>query len=169
MKIYDIFEKIDDMFYKIVPNWFYCFIHRIFNFRAHKQSIKLFFQRLIRGWDDTETWSLDDSFYKWLQPRLKRFIQLTMTYPMEYESYIKWIEELQYRVEQLDKIIEYKYCEYDFPNVEYFNEKTIMKMFNVSKEHAKSLRESNPQTFAYLCYQRDFMNWYAKNINNLWW
>lgn len=60
------------------------------------KSIKYFFQRLFRGWDDRETWNLDFEFYKWLYPRLKRFQEISITYPPDktwhqWNSEIKWI------------------------------------------------------------------------------
>lgn len=45
------------------------------------RSIKYFFQRLVRGWDDRETWNLDFEFYKWLYPRLVRFKKISLTVP----------------------------------------------------------------------------------------
>jgi hypothetical protein len=41
-----------------------------------KRDIKFFFQRVYRGWDDSETWSLDSSLAKIVLPRLKRFREL---------------------------------------------------------------------------------------------
>ena len=115
-------------------------------------------QRIVRGWDDSETWDIHYQFLLWLQPRLKRFIKLTQSYPDGYNSYIEWIEELQYNE-----------CEYDFPETKYFNKKTIMQMFDIDSNKAESLKETNMKTFSYYCYQRDFLDWYIKNINNLWW
>lgn len=41
--------------------------------RAVWWNIKAFFQRRIRGFDDSEVWSLDDTILKFILPRLKRF------------------------------------------------------------------------------------------------
>lgn len=34
-----------------------------------KRIMKFFYQRITRGWDDSETWDLDTEFYKWIYPR----------------------------------------------------------------------------------------------------
>lgn len=155
MKIRDIMEKIDDAFYKIVPNWFYHFFHGIFNFKSHIQSIKFFFQRLYRGWDDSETWDIDYHFLIWLQPRLERFIELTNGYPHHYNSYDEWISELKKRNEQLKLVIEYYYNEYNFPDTSYSDKKDddiiIIKIDSYYK------------------LQTDFLKWLSENINHLWW
>lgn len=39
-------------------------------------------QREDRGWDDSETWSLDIAFAKWIVPRLERFREITIGHPM---------------------------------------------------------------------------------------
>lgn len=72
-----------------------------------KRSIRFFFQRLFRGWDDSETWSLDYQFYKWLLPRLKRFRELTFAYPGtdEYPTLESWQKELDKRCKQLELLI----------------------------------------------------------------
>lgn len=46
-----------------------------------KRARKFFWQRLTRGWDDSETWSLDHSLAKLILPRLKRFKQITIGIP----------------------------------------------------------------------------------------
>lgn len=40
--------------------------------RTARGSIIRFWQRLTRGWDDSEIWSLDNTFAGWIVPRLKR-------------------------------------------------------------------------------------------------
>lgn len=47
-----------------------------------KRSIKHWFQRRIRGFDDSETWSLDLKISQFVLPRLKRFKKLSITHPM---------------------------------------------------------------------------------------
>ncbi len=42
------------------------------------RSIRFFFQRLIRGWDDSDTWSLDFTISKFVLPRLKRYKEITI-------------------------------------------------------------------------------------------
>lgn len=38
-------------------------------------------QRMTRGWDDTETWSLDTTIADFILPRLKRFREVANGYP----------------------------------------------------------------------------------------
>jgi hypothetical protein len=51
------------------------------NLRRIKRSIKFWWQRRTRGWDDSETWNLDYHTAKFLVPRLIRFKELTNAYP----------------------------------------------------------------------------------------
>jgi hypothetical protein len=39
------------------------------------------FQRRTRGWDDSETWSLDSTIAKFVLPRIQRFRQLPKGHP----------------------------------------------------------------------------------------
>lgn len=51
-------------------------------FELRLQSIKFFWQRLTRGFDDSATWSMDIHLAELILPRLKRFKELnTHTYP----------------------------------------------------------------------------------------
>lgn len=38
-------------------------------------------QRKTRGWDDSETWSLDFKIAQWIYPRIKRFKELNNGHP----------------------------------------------------------------------------------------
>ena len=44
-------------------------------------NLKRWWQRRTRGWDDSDTWSLDYTTAKFLLPRLKRFKELNNGYP----------------------------------------------------------------------------------------
>lgn len=46
-----------------------------------KRAIRFFWQRHTRGWDDSDTWSLDWTLAHWLLPRLKRFKELNDGFP----------------------------------------------------------------------------------------
>lgn len=65
--------------------------------RLKKRSFRFLQQRLTRGWDDSETWSLDYSLAKLILPRLKRFRQITIATP-------GYLEEAEWQ-EKLDKMI----------------------------------------------------------------
>lgn len=62
-----------------------------------RRKLRFFIQRRIRGWDDSETWSLDSSLARIILPRLKRFRELTIAHPSNH-SEDEWNEIL-------DKII----------------------------------------------------------------
>jgi hypothetical protein len=38
--------------------------------------VDFWWQRMTRGWDDSETWSLDHTFQEWIVPRLERYSEL---------------------------------------------------------------------------------------------
>jgi hypothetical protein len=61
-------------------------INQLTNFQFAKRSIRFFFQRLIRGWDDRETYSLDCSLAKIIVPRLKRFKEVSIAVPVNLEE-----------------------------------------------------------------------------------
>lgn len=62
-------------------------------FHLSGRAIRFFFQRQIRGWDNSVTWSLDYSLSKIILPRLKKFKELHNGYPNGLTSE-KWEEIL---------------------------------------------------------------------------
>ena len=74
-------------------------------FHRIKRSIRFFFQRMFRGFDDSETWNMDLTFYKWLLPRIRRFIKVTNGYPITYKNMSQWKKEVNKRTKQLERII----------------------------------------------------------------
>jgi len=46
-----------------------------------KREVKLRRQRESRGWDDSQTWALDETIARHVAPRLKRFKEVTDSYP----------------------------------------------------------------------------------------
>ncbi len=47
-------------------------------------------QRATRGWDDSDTWCLDDTIIEFVLPRLKRFKQLNDGHPGMFKSMKEW-------------------------------------------------------------------------------
>lgn len=47
------------------------------------RSIKFFFQRIFRGWDDSETWNIDHTIAGFAIPRLRRFKEVKKGYPAD--------------------------------------------------------------------------------------
>ena len=58
-------------------NW-----HRI-KYYPYKRAIRFFFQRLTRGWDDGDTFSLDQPLAKLIAPRLRRFTEVRAGHPSD--------------------------------------------------------------------------------------
>ena len=158
-----ILEKIDDWCFDHL--WLYGYGYRIWKEylcpSAIKRTVKHFFQRRIRGFDDSETWDLDDEFYRWIYPRLKRFTEITMAYPMSYDNCKAWQKELNKRVKQLEIIL--NTCEFDFTDWSYIPSKELTKL------KKKNAWEStiNATAFEYLI--EDFNKWFAENVGQLWW
>lgn len=86
------------------------FLVHLFNpkeWRLLKREFRYFFQRLHRGWDDSETWNLDKEIAEFIYPRLKRYFEITITAP-PYEkgedSDVRQLTEEEWKVIQ-DKIL----------------------------------------------------------------
>jgi ABC-type glycerol-3-phosphate transport system substrate-binding protein len=100
-------------------------------FRKLKRDIKYFFQRIIRGFDDSETWSLDITFAKWVVPRLKRFKIVNNAFPhdMTEESWDNLIDNMidnfQYFVDFNNEKIEFSQ-ENEIEALEKFNEGMLL-------------------------------------------
>ena len=156
-------EKVDDWCFDHL--WLYGFGYRIWKEylcpRSIWRMIKFFFQRRIRGFDDSETWDLDTQFYKWIYPRLKRFAEITMAYPINYDNGEDWRKELQKRVNQLEVILNTNEFEYD--NWIHIPKKELQEL--KKKDCAKST--INSVAFDYLI--KDFNKWFAENVGQLWW
>ena len=60
-------------------------------------------QKVVRGWDDSETWDFQHSFLKWIYPRLKRFRKISITYPPKFteEEWNKFLDSLVTRTEKV--------------------------------------------------------------------
>jgi hypothetical protein len=57
-----------------------------------RRDVKFAWQRLTRGWDDSECWSLDISLAELILPRLKRFKQIKAGW--HGENMEEWNEKL---------------------------------------------------------------------------
>lgn len=58
--------------------------------KKDKRVKKFSKQRKVRGFDDTETWSLRDTFAAYVLPRLRRFREIEVSYPGSFESREEW-------------------------------------------------------------------------------
>jgi hypothetical protein len=55
-----------------------------------KTYLKFKYQKLTRGFDDSEIWNLDVTTANFLLPRLKRFKEINFGYPGEFNSMEEW-------------------------------------------------------------------------------
>lgn len=140
-------------------------IKEIFNFRSHLQKIRFFFQRRIRGWDDSDTWDMDDTFYKWVYPRLIRFKELTNGYPDEYLTYEDWISEINNRIEQVRRIDEID--AFEFPYHHYLTKETIDGIHK--RFEGKIPDQITYNISAKADCEKDFLEWWKNNLDKLWW
>lgn len=131
------------------------------NFYLLKRKIRFFFQKLIRGFDDSDTWDLEEAFYRWLLPRLKRFSEITSAYPMRCKSFGEWKKELEKRVKQLDMIVNVD--DMDFNEYKYIPKVTLKKW--LKEGTSKSVLNMSAKSY---CIE-DFNKWFSKNITELWW
>ena len=141
-------------------------IKELFDYIKYYGILKRFYQKITRGWDDSETWDLDSTFFKWIYPRLKRFKELNNGYPDRYEKFEEWDKELEKRIEQLRRIIEID--EYNFPYHEYLTKEDI-DMINKYHGFDKIIDQKIYNSYAYNSCRRDFLEWFKNNINDLWW
>ena len=73
--------------------------------RFLRRRIRFWWQRRTRGWDDSDTWSLDCTAAAFLLPRLRRFKELTNGYPASLAEN-EWNEILDKIIRALSLIIE---------------------------------------------------------------
>ena len=145
---------------EIISDWWYDFIiNPIHNVKYHT---KWFIQRSIRGFDDREIWNIDNTFYKWLLPRLKRFSEKNVCYPCRYKSMSSWQKEIVNRVKQLELIVNYDCSEHEFPCPDrYLTDKQIATF-------SKTMDDGQIRYIAFEKCVENFNNWFSKNINDLW-
>ncbi len=79
--------------------------------RDSKRIEKYKKQRISRGFDDSETWSLDGTIASFILPRLKRYKEINIAYPAtDGMTFKKWNEI----VDEIIKTFEFiKNCSYD--------------------------------------------------------
>ena len=63
-----------------------------------RKRLKRFWQRVTRGWDDSDLWSLDMTIAKFALPRLARFRQIDHGYPvgMTAEQWDESLADMEY-------------------------------------------------------------------------
>ena len=95
-KLDDAFDEISYIFNKII---------NAFKFTSMKRYIKFFLQRRIRGFDDSEIWDLDTTFFNWILPRLKRFKRVSDGSHPAYCTNKDWQKQLNIAIENIEYIL----------------------------------------------------------------
>lgn len=112
-------KKFGDYLYDLCPCWLYNWYISVKPKNIYTK-LKYFYQRMRWGFDDTETWSLDYAFYKWILPRLKRFKEVSCAYPNN-KSEQEWDNELSINIKRLEKIVDDTYSSESFDDISDFN------------------------------------------------
>lgn len=107
------------------------------------RKVKLLYQKLVRGWSDADTWSLDVTTSEFLLPRLKRFKELKIGYPSCLNSEEEWDEILN------KMIFSFQECKEDF----------CERVCNMTPEERK-VREQRIQ---------EGLDLFSKHFQSLWW
>ena len=76
------------------------------------RPLRYWWQRRIRGWDDSDTWSLDLTAAKWFAPRLRRFKELNNGFPHGLTEE-KWDATLDQMIEFCEWYVEHSCDCYD--------------------------------------------------------
>ncbi len=74
------------------------------------RGVMFWWQRRVRGWDDSDTWSLDHTIAKLVLPRLKRFRKLNIGYPANLQE-VEWNLILDEMIEAFEIIEKDDYWE----------------------------------------------------------
>jgi hypothetical protein len=83
------------------------------NWRLFWRECRLLYQRVVRGWDDSDTWSLDYTTAKFVLPRLKRFKELSIAVPSEFcQNGVEigskiWNRRLDQMIYAMEKVIQH--------------------------------------------------------------
>lgn len=77
-----------------------------------KRRIKYLWQRLTRGWDDSDTWSLDSTIAEFVLPRLIRFKELNNGHPGNL-TWDEWNNILDDMIWSMQAIVDDKQYNYD--------------------------------------------------------
>ncbi len=67
-----------------------------FKLSAYIAALRRYHQRVVRGWDDSDTWNLDKTVSEFVLPRLKRFKELNDGTPgtLQEEEWLEIIDKM---------------------------------------------------------------------------
>lgn len=108
-------------------------------------AFKYLWQRLTRGWDDSDTWNLNTEVLRFTLPRLKKFLELNTNYPtciledwnnIDYPSdptpYDLWVKEISSMIYAMEALVKYSDSdeEVEFTEEEFEKVKDGMNSFH---------------------------------------
>lgn len=159
-------ERLTDWLWdhSFIYRFLYRFWNRVLSPSTNYYRLRRLCSRIKWGFDISETWSLDWTFYKWIYPRLKRFEIVTQAYPMN-TTFEGWKAELQKRVKQLDLILHTD--EFDFDDWSYIPKKELEELKEKLKNDGSWEMTVNATAYEYC--KNDFNKWFCNNLRDLWW
>lgn len=98
------------------------------------ETIKHFFQRLFRGWDDRETWDMEDALLKWFLPRAKRYRKISLSYPANYTQE-QWDHVLGYLIYETEDVLDM------FAHEDYLSMDDVEKLMERRKRLIKQIQK----------------------------
>lgn len=77
--------------------------------RLIKRALKHFWQRRVKGWDDSDTWSLDYKIIEFTLPRLKRYKEIAAhkVTPGSVETNEEWVAIVESMITYMELYIEH--------------------------------------------------------------
>jgi len=120
-------------------------IYRIlYNIRNFPREIKWFFQRGIRGYSDSDLWSLDDYLSKWLPKALKQFNERRLGHPyaLNDKKWDKILKDIIKGFEAHHRYTNFEYGDVSVNKLDKLMEKdrdTFNKGLDLFREHYSNL------------------------------
>lgn len=136
-------------------------------------------QRIERGFDDTELWSLDRTIAKYVLPRLIEFKKVTNGYPPDFENFEEWIDIIDKMIYSFDHIVNREKYDEELEKelgidwVGYFDEKKLPDG-NYELVHGENYNEELMNTYHKMQEEENIkiqggLELFGKYFQNLWW
>ena len=136
-------------------------------------------QRIERGFDDTELWSLDRTIAKYVLPRLIEFKKVANGYPPNFDSFEEWIAVIDKMIYSFDHIANQEKYDEELEKelgidwVGYFDEKKLPDG-NYELVHGDNYNEELMNTYHRMQEEesiriQDGLDLFGKYFCNLWW
>ena len=150
------YQKIwDFIYYKIIIK-VWEIINPVYNWRRSR----FLWQRITRGFDDSETWSLDDTIAKFILPRLKRFRELELKGVPGNISKLTWEEEQ--KLSEKEAEAHWEQMEKDWNEI---LDKMILAFETIVKDDWKDINDMKNQEKNI----NEGLSLFAQYLRGLWW